>query len=74
MYVFIFSKLFLARKYLLQMKMYPVELFAEVHDTGIFAKKNQDGGGACLISQTKNWPMQSLNFYTLLVLVEILCY
>lgn len=35
------------------MKMYPVELFAEVHDTGIFAKKNQDGGGACLISQTK---------------------
>ena len=55
MYVFIFSKLFLARKYLLQMKMYPVELFAEVHDTGIFAKKNQDGGGgACLISQTKN--------------------
>lgn len=39
MYVFIFSKLFLARKYLLQMKMYPVELFAEVHDTGIFAKE-----------------------------------
>lgn len=47
MYVSIFSKLFLAKKYLLQMKMYPVEPFAEVHATSIFAKKNQDRGGAC---------------------------